>query len=73
MDIQKIYEEVAKKYGVTAEEVKREMQMALEAAWENPRNTEEVKRKQQEITPNGEIPTPEQVITHCIDCLKEDL
>lgn len=35
IEMEKIYEEIAKEYGVSVEAVKREMQEAIDAAYEN--------------------------------------
>ncbi|HQC82036.1 MAG TPA: sporulation initiation factor Spo0A C-terminal domain-containing protein [Bacillota bacterium] len=58
MNMKKIYKQVAKQYGVSEEEVKREIQTAIEATYAKPNFYAEcVERK-------NEIPTPEELIKH---------
>lgn len=45
MNMRKIYRKVAKEYGVSVEEVKREMQAAITDAYTNPLNNNEIKGK----------------------------
>lgn len=42
MNMRKIYRKVAKEYGVSVEEVKREMQAAITDAYTNPLNNNEI-------------------------------
>ena len=44
MNMRKIYRKVAKEYGVSVEEVKREMQAAITDAYTNPLNNNEISR-----------------------------
>ena len=71
MNLQKVIEEVAKKNGVTVEEVRKEMGLALDAAWGNPEKTPVEEMRQKEISSNGTVPTPEQFIQHCVEKLKK--
>lgn len=65
MSIAKIYEEIAKKHGVTPEEVRREMQAAITMAYTAPENDNEItKAKQRQVPCKGEIPTPEEMIEY---------
>lgn len=58
MNMGKIYKLIAKKYGVSVDEVKRDMQEAIEVAYAEPNFYAEcVERK-------NEIPTPEELIKH---------
>jgi len=47
----KIIEEIAEKNGVSVFEVKKEMEIALEAAWNNP--DEKAREQQRKTFPNG--------------------
>ena len=65
MSIAIIYEEIAKKHGVTPEEVRREMQAAITMAYTAPENDNEItKAKQRQVSCKGEIPTPEEMIEY---------
>ena len=61
MSMRKIYRKIAKKYGVSVQEVKTEMQSAINAAYRN--NPEVVKR----IPRKGEIPIPGEFIGYAAD------
>ena len=47
MNMRKIYRKVAKEYGVSVEEVKREMQAAITDAYTNPLNNNEITKAYQ--------------------------
>ena len=54
----KIYEKIAKKHGVTVKEVKHNIRVAVDETYKNPAfHAQCVDRK-------GDIPTPEEFITH---------
>ena len=53
MNINNIYQAVAKKYGVSVEEVKRDIEAALQAAWEPTSADKAVKARQKQISPDG--------------------
>ena len=56
MNMRKIYRKVAKEYGVSVEEVKREMQAAITDAYTNPLNNNEITKAYQSRVPcKGEI------------------
>lgn len=58
MSMRKIYRQIARKYGVTVAEVKRDMQAAIDEAYKNPNAAAlDVRR-------NGDKPTPEEFIAH---------
>ena len=63
-----IYEKIAEKYNTTPEEVRREMQIAIDAGFDNPDPAlqEELKK----MTLKGERPTPEEVINYAVKKLK---
>ena len=62
----KIYKQLAKKYGVTVEEIKRDMQEAINAAYVSPNKAAlGVKSK-------GAVPTIDEFITHATNKIKID-
>lgn len=67
MDFEKIYETIAKKHGVSVQEVKTEMELALQMAWESGKTNSEAEGKQKKISPNGEVPTAEDFIRFMTD------
>ncbi len=54
-------EKVAQKEGISVEEVKREIAMAIAAAYSNP--DPKIQRRWNDIPCKGDVPTPEEVIT----------
>ena len=52
-----IYEKIAKKYNTTPEEVRREMQIAIDAGFDNP--DPDVQEEWKKMTLKGDRPTPE--------------
>lgn len=73
MNMKKIYKKVAKQYGVSVEEVEREMQAAITEAYTDPRRNDGVTQVYQDNVPRqGEIPTPEEVIRYLMSMAKED-
>lgn len=60
MDFQKILERIAKENHTTPEEVYREMQIAIDAAYDNP--DPEIRKNWETITFKGDRPTPEEVV-----------
>lgn len=61
-----IYRKLAKKHGVTTEEIRRDMQSALNAASENPSRTYETIRAQGAVLRGGSVPTPEEFLRHAV-------
>ena len=73
MSMRKIYRELAKKYGISAKEVRQEMQAALTDAYTNPLNNNEITKAYQNRVPrHGEIPTPEEAIRYLSGKVKEN-
>lgn len=62
----KIYKALAKKYGKTVEEIKRDMQAAIDFAYEQPN------QKAQAIKRKGEIPTVDEFVSHAASELREE-
>lgn len=62
----KVYKTLAKKYGVSVDEIKRDMQTAINHAYQTPSpEAQAIKRK-------GEIPTVNEFISHVAQDLRED-
>lgn len=61
-----LYRKLAKKHGVPASEIRREMQSALTAAYESPNLTPETLRAQSAVLRTGDAPTPEEFIRHAV-------
>ena len=73
MNMRKIYRKVAKEYGVSVEEVKREMQAAITDAYTNPLNNNGITKTYQSRVPcKGEIPTPEELIRNLSEQAKQN-
>ena len=69
IDIDEIYEEVAKNSGFSAEEVKQMIQQTLNEAYENP--TEEQKLFQDIVPREGKVPTFEEYAAFFIKTFME--
>lgn len=61
IDFEKIYAQIAKKHNVFVEEVKREMQAAIDGAWTSPRS-EEVRSYQRQVKSTRPVPTIEECV-----------
>ncbi len=65
MGMRKIYRKIAKENGISAKEVRQEIQSAIVDAYTNPLNDNEItKAYQQRIPSRDRIPTPEEVIRY---------
>lgn len=64
MNMRKIYRKIARENHVSVQEVKEEMQKAIDQAWTNPNKTAEQTAMQKEVNAKGEIPTVEEVIRY---------
>ena len=63
MSMRKIYRQIAKKYGVSVQEVKQEMQAAINEAYQG--STDKITTAyQQQVPRKGEIPTQEELIRY---------
>lgn len=69
-DFRKILEEVAKQNNTTVEEVYREMQIAIDAGFDNP--DPEVQKRWKQIPYKGERPTPEDLIPYIAHMAKTE-
>lgn len=73
MSMRKIYRELARKYGVSAKEVRQEMQAALTEAYADPQNSNEITKAYQNRMPcKGEIPTPEEAVRYLAGKVREN-
>lgn len=73
MSMRKIYRELARKHGVSAKEVRQEMQAALTDAYTNPLNNNEITKAYQNRVPcRGEIPTLEEAVRYLAGKVKEN-
>ena len=64
MSMRKVYRKVARKYGVTVEEVKREMQSAINETYNNSDNNDITKEYQNKVPREGKIPTVDEFIRY---------
>ena len=73
MNMRKIYRELAKKYGVSAKEVREEMQAALTDAYTNPLNNNVITKPYQNRIPHqGEMPTPQEAVRYLVGEVKKN-
>ena len=74
MDINKKLGQVAEADGVSIEEVKKEMQAAISAAYQNPSDDGgRTAARQKEVPCRGGIPTPEEFIRYAAWKLKKHM
>ena len=71
MDAQEIYRRIATEYGGSPEEVRTELQRALDAAWNNLHKTEAQAADQREVPCEGEVPTAEEYMDDAIQLLHQ--
>lgn len=71
MNMKKIYREIAKEYGVTVEEVKRDMQAAIEEAYKKPSKSDNEKNMQDGVPCKGKVPTTEEFLKYVINQFKD--
>lgn len=62
----KILKKIAKEHGVTVEEVRRDMQEAINEAYKNPTT------EAQSVPRKGDVPTPEEFIKYVADTIKKE-
>lgn len=70
MSMKKIYKKIAKEHGVTWQEVRAEMQGAIQDAYTNPNRNILNMAGQKEVECVGEIPTPEELIHYASNTIK---
>ena len=66
--MREIYRKIAKKYGVSMKEVKRDMQEALIIAY---KDSPEI-RNQAQVPKAGDIPTPEEFIRYAVEKIEKE-
>lgn len=72
MSMRNIYRKIAKKYGVSTQSVKEEMQTAITGAYTDPSNKDGITNVyQSQIPAKDEIPTPEEFIRYAANAVKE--
>jgi len=62
----KIYREIAKKHGISAGEVKKEMQAAIDQAYINPN------RRAAEVPRKNAVPTVDEFVDYSVKQIKDD-
>ena len=65
MSMRKIYRKIARENGVSARQVKADMQEAITAAYKNPpKDGGVIAAYQRQVPRKGEIPTPEEFVRY---------
>lgn len=73
MNMRKMYRRIAKEHGVSVTEVKRDMQEAITAAYQNPpQDGGVIAAYQRRVPRKGEIPTPDELIRYAAKKIKAD-
>ena len=68
--IEKALQEVARQNGVSVEEVRREIELALQVGQANP--DPQVQAQWASVPRKGDRPTPEEVIAHIVTVVREE-
>ena len=71
MDAQEIYRRIATEYGGSPEDVRAELQQALDAAWNSLHKTDTQAADQEEVPCKGEIPTVEEFLDYAVHLLQQ--
>ncbi|WRS26505.1 sporulation initiation factor Spo0A C-terminal domain-containing protein [Oscillospiraceae bacterium MB08-C2-2] len=71
MSMRSIYRKIARKHGVTAADVKRDMQAALDYAYQSPNKTQSEKAMQARLSMDSAAPTPEEFIRRAAGQIKK--
>lgn len=71
MGMRKIYRKIARQNGVTVEEVKQDMQSAINEAYSDPKNNDVIRAYQDRVPRKGEVPTVEEFIRYAAKKVKE--
>lgn len=72
MNMEKIYRKVAQKYGVSVAEVKKDIQEAINAAYQNPPEDGVTRAWQNRVTRKGVIPTSDEFIRYAAEEIGKD-
>ena len=71
MDTKEIFQIVAEQYGVSMEEVERDIETAIMEAYKNPEKTPDVDKMQKQAPCKGDVPTAAELLEFCISKLKK--
>lgn len=71
MDTKEIFQIVAEQYGVSMEEVERDIETAIMEAYKNPEKTPDVDKMQKQVPCKGDAPTAAELLEFCISKLKK--
>lgn len=66
MSMRKIYREIAKRHGVSLSEVKKDMNAAIHAAYENQHLDEITTAYQRQVLRKKKVPTADEVIFYAV-------
>lgn len=69
--MREVYRKIAKKYGVSVKEVKRDMQEALTMAYKNAPK-DETGENQARVPRAGDVPTPEEFIRYAVEKIEKE-
>lgn len=72
MGMRDVYRKVAEKHGVSIEEVKRDMQLAIDETYKNPKNSELIKKIKDQIQCVEEKPTVEEFVLYIANMVRND-
>lgn len=67
-----VYRKVAEKHGVSIEEVKRDMQLAIDETYKNPKNSELIKKIKDQIQCEEEKPTVGEFVLYIANMVRND-
>lgn len=71
MNLEALYQQIATAEGITPEEVRAEMQNALNLAWARRDKTAAMKKRQAAVPHKGEAPTVEEFLEYAAEVLKQ--
>ena len=66
MNLKKIYRKIAKEYGVSEEEVRNDIEKAIDFAFRESNKSKELIEFQNKIPSAQDIPTPEEFISYVV-------
>jgi hypothetical protein len=72
LSMMSIYQKIAEAHGVSAEEVKKDMQAAIDHAYKSKHKSGIEKAYLNSVPRKGEIPTPEEFIVYAVRQMKKD-
>lgn len=71
MSMRSIYRRIAREHGVSVQEVKRDMQEAIHAAYDNPPNDGVTRAYQNRVPRKDDVPTVEEFIRYAAKEVKK--